>query len=143
MTKRDEKAKLLIELEKVPIVQVACTRSGIARSTYYRWREEDPAFRERVNTALRRGRGRINDLAESSLIRFVKDGNLSATIFWLKSNFASQYAPKTAPLNSLSEEEEAELDRETEELRAMLEDIEKEANKKPPHRKKKSPTKKN
>lgn len=134
MTKRNLKAKLIIELEKAPIVQIACTRSGVARSTYYRWRKEDLEFRERVETAMRQGRARVSDMAESVLIKLIKEGNLTAVIFWLKSNFASQYAPKTMPLNSISEEEEAELEAETERLRKMIDELKKNIDRKQPEK---------
>lgn len=134
MTKLNLKAKLIIELEKAPIVQIACTRSGVARSTYYRWRKEDPEFRGRVETAMRQGRARINDMAESILVQLIKEGNLTAIIFWLKNNFASQYAPKTMPLNSMSEEEDAELEAETEHLRKMIDELEKDVEEKGPEK---------
>lgn len=78
------KEQVLEQLKKVPIVQVACSKVGIGRATYYRWRKDDPAFAEATEMALRDGVGVINDMAESQLITEMKEGNLSALTFWLR-----------------------------------------------------------
>lgn len=82
-TKRN-KEKLVEELEKCPIVQVACQRLGIGRATYYKWRTEDVAFMRAADTAIRRGVSFVNDLAESKVIKGIQDDNITFTIFWLK-----------------------------------------------------------
>ena len=81
---QEDKAKLLAQLHKTPIVQVACERTGIPRSTYYRWHKDDEAFSESCDTAITESTGLINDMAESQLISAIKDKNLTAIIFWLK-----------------------------------------------------------
>ena len=62
------------------VVTVACKQTGIPRSTYYKWLKEDEEFAKSVkeieNIAL--------DFAESQLHSQMKDGNTSATIFYLK-----------------------------------------------------------
>ena len=87
-TKRN-KEKLVVELEKCPIVQVACQRLGIGRATYYKWRTEDVAFMRAADTAIRRGVTFINDLAESKVIKGIQDDNITFTIFWLKHRHAA------------------------------------------------------
>lgn len=90
--KREAKQRELIaQLRKTPIVQFACERTGIGRSTYYKWRGEDFVFAQAADHALAAGRFLINDLAESRLLRLVQDDNLTAIIFWLKNNHP-QYA---------------------------------------------------
>ena len=79
-----DKKKLLLRLAKTPIVEVACTQSGVPRSTYYRWRKRDEKFAEAFDEALEESTGRINDLAESQLIAAIKEQNMTAIIFWLK-----------------------------------------------------------
>lgn len=79
------KEKLLKILEKTPIVQYAVMQTGIDRSTYYRWRE-DEAFRERAEKALDVGRDLMNDVMESLLTKIARGGNMTALIFWLKNN---------------------------------------------------------
>lgn len=86
------KTKLLDNLTKIPIVQVACDKSGVSRSTYYRWRIEDKEFAEACDTALHAGRLLINDVAESQLMKLIKESNTTAIIFWLKNN-DPRYSP--------------------------------------------------
>lgn len=88
-----QKEKLLVQLTKVPIVQIATERVGIGRSTYYAWRDTDEEFRELADKALREGNFVINDLAESRLIRNIQDGNNTSIIFWLK-NHSSNYSDR-------------------------------------------------
>ena len=79
-----DKQKLLDELKKTPIVQVACKRSGVGRATYYRWRKSDKAFAEAADEQLFAGAQLVNDMAESQLIAGIKEQNMTAIIFWLK-----------------------------------------------------------
>ena len=62
------------------VVTVACKQTDTPRSTYYKWLKEDKEFAKAVkeieNIAL--------DFAESQLHTQMKDGNTSATIFYLK-----------------------------------------------------------
>lgn len=81
-----DKELLLEQLRKTPIVQVACQKVGIGRASYYRWRKEDEVFAKSADTALAEGSSLINDMAESQLISAIKDKNLGAIIFWLKSH---------------------------------------------------------
>lgn len=83
MTK--SKKEMLEYLHKVPIVEVAAKRAGISRSTYYRWVKEDSKFAKASTEARYEGTQMINDLAKSKLVELIQQGNLTATIFWLKS----------------------------------------------------------
>lgn len=74
---------MLEQLQKTPVVQVCCEKLGIARSTYYRWREEDPEFAKQADKALAEGVALINDLTESQLLSAIKDRNISAIFYWL------------------------------------------------------------
>lgn len=49
---KQEKNVLLEQLEKTPIVQIACEKSGVARSTYYRWMQSDKVFARQSREAL-------------------------------------------------------------------------------------------
>jgi hypothetical protein len=80
------KRELLKHLETMPIVQIACKKEGVGRSTYYRWRKEDPVFCREADKALSQGKALMNDLAESKLLTGVKEQNMTAIIFWLKNN---------------------------------------------------------
>lgn len=79
-----DKKRLLALLEKTPIVEVACKKAGLPRSTYYRWRKDDEAFAELCDETIETSIGRINDLAESQLINAIKNQNMTAITFWLK-----------------------------------------------------------
>ena len=85
--KQSKNKKLLLEQLKItPIVEVACKKVGVGRATYYRWRQEDADFAVFADQALQEGSAFISDVAESQLISFIRDKNLSATIFWLKTH---------------------------------------------------------
>lgn len=92
-TERQKKV-LVIQLRKTPIVQVACERVGVGRATYYKWRAEDFIFARAADHALKAGKFFINDMAESQLIKLIKNENLTAIIFWLKHNHP-KYAVNT------------------------------------------------
>lgn len=85
-TTQKQKSALLEELAKCPIVQVACERTSIGRATYYKWRENDVEFRRMSGKAIDEGEKFINDIAESQLIRKIKEGNMTSIIYWLKNN---------------------------------------------------------
>lgn len=87
----EEKKILLEHLEKTPIVQIACEKSGVGRSTYYRWLEQDKKFARSAKQALVKWVLTMNDLAESQLLKSVRDGNMTAIIFWLKSRHLSYW----------------------------------------------------
>jgi len=72
---------MLKALEKsLGVVTVACRKSDLPRSTFYKWLNEDEDFalavKEIENIAL--------DFAESKLHDQIGEGNTAATIFYLK-----------------------------------------------------------
>ncbi len=72
------------ELAKVPIVQVACEKTGISRNSVYRWRKEDPTFAKKMEKALADGVALVNDMSESQMLTMIKEKNWSAISFWLR-----------------------------------------------------------
>ena len=84
-----EQKVLLEQLRKVPIVQIACERANIGRTTYYRWCREDLKFKKESEEAMNEGEEMINDLSESQLITLIKEKNFSAVQLWLR-----QHHPK-------------------------------------------------
>ncbi|NQU77370.1 hypothetical protein HQ544_01595 [Candidatus Falkowbacteria bacterium] len=83
--RQDKNKKNIIEqLRAVPIIEIVCKKTGIGRSTFYRWKTEDPKFADEVNSAIEQGVSVISDLAESKLISAIKDQNMTGIIFWLK-----------------------------------------------------------
>ena len=116
ITKRIEKEKkeLLEQLVKIPIVQIACEKTGIGRSTYYRWRQEDEEFSQLADDAIHAGELFINDMAESQLLTAIKENNMTGIIFWLKHHHPA-YAIKIE-LKSDSQKKEAVLTPQQEEV---------------------------
>lgn|SRR3989338_5883651 len=96
-----QKKALVAQLRRTPIVQLACERTDVGRSTYYKWRAQDRIFARAADRAIKAGRFFVNDLAESKLIRLIQDDNLTAIIFWLRYNH-----PKFATVNRVIHEYE-------------------------------------
>jgi len=98
-----DKELLLSQFHKTPIVHVACDKTGIARATYYRWRKEDIQFSTASDEAIHEGERIVNDMAESQLISAIRDKNMTAIIFWLKSHHPL-YASKVEVTGQLKHE---------------------------------------
>lgn len=105
-----DKSNIITQLAKVPIVQIACERVGIGRSTFYRWCNQDPVFAEQARSAVLEGKSMVNDMAESQLISSIKDKSFQAIAYWLKHNHPDyrtrvEFAP-SAPQETLTPEQE-------------------------------------
>jgi len=87
------KETLLEQLEKNPVVQIACQRAGVGRATYYEWKDKSKTFNEKASKALKDGKRFMNDVAESQLIKLIGEGKPTAIIYWLKNNHPD-YADK-------------------------------------------------
>ena len=79
-----EKATLLGNLKKMPIVHIACEKSNIGRATYYRWCTDDKEFRKQADEAIAEGEALITDMSESQLISLIKDRKFPAVQLWLR-----------------------------------------------------------
>ena len=84
MKTQQQKQLLIEQLQKTPIVQFACEKTGVSRATYYRLRKEDPDFAKAADAALGEGALLVNDMAESQLIAAIKDRNIPAIVYWLR-----------------------------------------------------------
>jgi len=76
--------QFLTELTKVPIVQVACEKTGISRNSVYRWRKEDSSFAKKMDKSIDKGVAFVNDMSESQLLTLIKEKKWPAISFWLK-----------------------------------------------------------
>ena len=75
------KKKLLKALEKsLGIVTIACKEVDCARSTFYNYYNNDKDFKNSVDEIS----NLTLDFAESQLHKQIKEGNTTATIFYLK-----------------------------------------------------------
>lgn len=79
-----EKDKILEQLKKMPIIQVACERSNVSRGTFYRWQNEDKEFAKAADRAIAEGEAFITDMSESQLISLIRDKNFPAIQLWLR-----------------------------------------------------------
>lgn len=84
MKKNKIRDTFLDHLRKIPIVQVACEKSGVSRNSVYRWKKEDTSFAKEMNTALKEGEELVSDMSESQLLNLIKEKNFPAIRFWLK-----------------------------------------------------------
>jgi hypothetical protein len=84
MRKDRAQAPFLDQLKKIPIVQIACEKTGVSRNSVYRWRNEDREFAKAMDEALAEGEAIVNDLGESQLLTLMKEKNWHAISFWLR-----------------------------------------------------------
>lgn len=84
MKKNKLQDQFLEELAKVPIVQVACEKTGLSRNSVYRWRKEDKTFEKKMDEALKSGVAFVNDMSESQLLTLIKEKSYQAVSFWLR-----------------------------------------------------------
>ena len=94
MTQTDIHKKAMIEaLEKsLGIVTTACKAVGIARQTHYEWMKEDEAYKSSVDDIA----DIAIDFAESQLHKQIQSGEVSSTIFYLKTKGKKRgYVEKT------------------------------------------------
>lgn len=84
MKKNKYQNQFLEELTRIPIIQVACEKTGLSRNSVYRWRKEDTAFAKKMDNALSEGVALVNDMSESQLLNLIKEKNWPAISFWLR-----------------------------------------------------------
>ena len=78
--KAKQKKLLKCLKESKCIITAACERANVARRTYYNWMDNDEDFRHAVEDL----NEEILDIVESKLLTEINEGNLTATIFYLK-----------------------------------------------------------
>lgn len=61
------------------IVEAACSKSGVGRTTVYRWRQKDPKFAKEWDVI----RDAAATLVESKLMQSIAAGNVTAIIYYL------------------------------------------------------------
>lgn len=88
-----QKAALIDELKKMPIVELSCRKADVGRTTYYRFRKTDPDFAKQADEALQEGILLMNDMAETGLLQGIKNQEFPSIAFWLKHRH-KKYSPK-------------------------------------------------
>jgi len=84
MKKNKLQDKFFEELKNIPIVQVACEKTGVSRNSVYRWKKEDKSFSKKMDQAMSEGVAFVNDMSENQLLVLIKEKNWSAISFWLR-----------------------------------------------------------
>jgi len=111
MKKNKSAKEFLLELAKVPIVQVACEKTGLSRNTVYRWRKDDTNFANKMDKALVDGVALVNDMSESQLLTLIKEKNFPAVRFWLNKRHPAYRdkleVERTEQIDELTPEQEA------------------------------------
>jgi hypothetical protein len=108
MTNKDINKKAMLDaLEKsLGVVTSACKSVDIARETHYRWMREDPEYKAAVDSIA----DVAIDFAESQLHKQIKEGNSTATIFFLKTKAKKRgYVERTELDISTSKQFEVEV----------------------------------
>ena len=107
----DDKERFLAVLAETPLISYASKKSGISRATIYRLMKDDHRFKQKVQKALKIGRQNITDVAESALMKLIKDGHMPAIKFFLQHN-SKRYSYSARPLEEdLEKERSAFMDR--------------------------------
>lgn len=76
-----KKERMLTALsQSMGVISSACQKAGVSRSQHYVWMDTDESYKEAVLDISEMA----IDLAEASLLTQIRDGNTSATIFFLK-----------------------------------------------------------
>jgi hypothetical protein len=94
MKKHRKENSFLEQLKTIPNVSLACEKVGLSRNTVYRWCNEDPEFKARLDEALENGVESVNDLAESKLVTNINNGNMRAIQYWLDNNKKTYIRPR-------------------------------------------------
>lgn len=80
------KQLLLEELKKKPVIEAACAKHNVGRTTFYEWKQKDKKFANAVDMAMRFGKDFISDIAEMQLLNAIKSGDFRAVAMWLKTH---------------------------------------------------------
>lgn len=75
---------MIEHLQKYPIIEAACSKVGISRSTHYEWYRNDFGYRVKIEAAIEMSVGTVCDVAESNIVSKVKGGDFKAAAYWLE-----------------------------------------------------------
>lgn len=98
----DKKRTFVANFKKAGgIVCVACERTGIDRTTYYRWCKDDPEFAQAVKEV----EAAQIDFVESKLMENINAGDTKAMIFYLKTKGKARgWTERELPLIEINSE---------------------------------------
>ena len=61
-------------------INISCKAADVTRQSFYHWQRTDEDFKEKIDAA----KESLLDFAESKLMEIIKQGNVTALIFFLK-----------------------------------------------------------
>lgn len=93
MRNKFTRSRFIEVLSETPLINHACKKTGIARSTVYRWLKDIPEFRNAVEDTLKIGRENVAEIAEGKLMKMIHEGNYKAIRYYLDNN-SPRYMPK-------------------------------------------------
>ncbi len=102
---RDKNSKLIEVLKETGIVGLSCKKTGINRSTFYRWARDIPDFKIAADTALVEGKENTCDMAKSMLLKKVKDGSMDAIKYFLSNNDLQYIQKRTVFVEPMTSED--------------------------------------
>lgn len=117
-----DKERMLEELNKTSgIVSSACKAAGISRMTFYRWYNEDPDFKEKVDDV----KELQKDFCEALILKKMKDGDTTMLIFYAKTQMKDRGYTERRELvgkdgESLITKQKIDLEKLTDEQREVL-----------------------
>ena len=117
-----DKERMLEELNKTSgIVSSACKAAGISRMTFYRWYNEDPDFKEKVDDV----KELQKDFCEALILKKMKDGDTTMLIFYAKTQMKDRGYTERRELvgrdgEALVPKQKIDLDKLTDEQREVL-----------------------
>lgn len=79
-----QKYEFVQYLKRNPNIEMASQKTGVHRSTIYRWVAEDEDFKEAIDLAMKEGVAVMNDIMESLLIKAARDYKVGAIKYWLQ-----------------------------------------------------------
>ena len=95
VTTIDKKKNFLRSLEaNLGNISKACASANISRMTYYRWQDDDEPFKESCKEV----EEALIDTSENKLLELIKQGNITAIIFHLKTKGKSRGYNETTQL---------------------------------------------
>jgi hypothetical protein len=96
-TDAQKKKDLLVALEKnLGIVTYACNAVDVSRALFYKWKKEDKKFAEDVYDI----NEIVLDFGESQLYTLMKEKNVSAVIFFLKTRGKKRGYTESVDINN-------------------------------------------
>lgn len=119
---RKEKEGFLVALDGTKgIVRPACRVTGVSPATFYRWYNEDPEFKEKVDDV----KELQKDFCEALILKKMKDGDTTMLIFYAKTQMKDRGYTERRELvgkdgESLVPKQKIDLDQLTEEQREVL-----------------------